>query len=69
MGASGLNFCVILEPDMDYYKDIAIHVLLEVIPNAITHTLTNPVEVYGLRWIPGRNAGDPEFAPLYTLTV
>jgi hypothetical protein len=60
--------CVTVEPDIDYYKDPAAHVLLEVIPNAITHTLTNPVEVYILRWIAGRQAGVPEFAPLYTLT-
>jgi len=28
--------------DMDYYKDPAAHILLEVFPNALTHTLTNP---------------------------
>jgi len=30
-----------IEPDMDYYKDPAAHVPLEVLPNALTHTLTD----------------------------
>jgi hypothetical protein len=63
----GVN-CVMLEPDMDYYRDPLAHVLLEVVPNAITHTLTDPTEVYVLRWIAGQTAGIPEFAPLYTIT-
>jgi hypothetical protein len=60
--------CVLVEPDIDYYKDLGAHVLLEVVPNALTHSLTEPAEVYVLRWIAGREAGIPEFAPLYTLT-
>jgi hypothetical protein len=43
--------------------------LLEVIPNSITHGLTDPKEVYVLRWIAGRQAGVPEFAPPYTIAV
>jgi hypothetical protein len=60
--------CVMIEPDIDYYQDLGAHALLEVIPNALTHSLTDPVEVYVLRWIAGRTAGVPEFAPLYTIT-
>jgi hypothetical protein len=60
--------CVMIEPDMDYYRDLAAHTILEVIPNAVTNTLTDPVEVYVLRWIAGRTAGVPEFAPLYVIT-
>jgi hypothetical protein len=60
--------CVMVEPDIDYYQDLGAHALLEVIPNALTHSLTDPVEVYVLRWIAGRTAGVPEFAPLYTIT-
>jgi hypothetical protein len=30
--------------------------------------LTDPAMVYVLRWIAGRTAGIPEFAPLYTIT-
>lgn len=44
----GVN-CVMLEPDMDYYRDLAAHVILEVIPNGLTHSLTDPAEVYVLR--------------------
>ena len=60
--------CIMVEPDIDYYKDLGAHALFEVIPNALTHSLTEPAEVYVLRWIAGRQAGIPEFAPMYTLT-
>jgi hypothetical protein len=59
--------CVMIEPDIDYYRDPAAHILLEVVPNALTHTLTDPAEVYVLRWIAGQTAGIPEFNPLYTI--
>jgi hypothetical protein len=59
--------CVMIEPDMDYYKDPLAHVLLEVIPNAFTGTLTDPAVVYVLRWIAGQTAGTPEFSPLYII--
>jgi hypothetical protein len=61
--------CVMVEPDIDYYKDLFAHGLLEVIPNALTKSLTEPAEVYVLRWIAGRMAGVPDFAPLYTITL
>jgi hypothetical protein len=60
--------CVMVEPDIDYYKDLGAHTILEVIPNALTHTLTDPTQVYVLRWIAGQTAGIPPFTPLYTLT-
>jgi hypothetical protein len=60
--------CVTVEPDMDYYKDLGAHIFLELLVNGLTNSLTDPVEVYILRWIAGRQAGIPEFAPLYTLT-
>jgi hypothetical protein len=60
--------CILVEPDIDYYKDLGAHAIFEVIPNAITHALTEPTDVYVLRWIAGRQAGVPEFAPLYTIT-
>ncbi|WP_263353130.1 hypothetical protein [Acidicapsa acidisoli] len=60
--------CTTVEPDIDYYKDLGAHILLEVIPNKVTNTLTEPAEVYVLRWIAARAAGAPEFAPLYTIT-
>ena len=60
--------CIVVEPDIDYYRDLGAHAILEVIPNALTHSLTDPTEVYVLRWIAGQHAGVPEFAPLYILT-
>ena len=60
--------CVMVEPDIDDFQDLAAHGLCEVIPNALTHSLTDPTQVYVLRWMAGRKAGIPEFAPLYTIT-
>ena len=59
--------CVRVEPDIDYYKDLGAHALLEVIPNTLSRGLTDPQVVYVLRWIAGRHAGVPEFDPSYTL--
>lgn len=59
--------CVVVEPDIDYYKDLAAHALLEVVPNKITGGLSNPAVVYVLRWIAGRHAGLPEFNPPYVI--
>ncbi len=59
--------CVMIEPDIDYYKDLGAHALLEVATNALTHSLTDPRQVYVLRWIAGRHAGIPNFEPPYTL--
>jgi hypothetical protein len=64
---NGVN-CVMVESDMDYYRDLGAHIILEVIPNELTHSLTDPAQVYVLRWIAGRTAGVPEFAPRYTIT-
>lgn len=59
--------CVYVEPDIDYFKDLAAHALLEVIPSAIAGNVSSPRAVYVLRWIAGRRAGVPEFDPLYTI--
>ena len=64
---NGVN-CVVVEPDIDYFRNPGAHAILEVFPNALTHSLTDPVGVYVLRWMAGQHAGVPEFAPLYTLT-
>lgn len=61
--------CVMVEPDIDYYKDLGAHAIFEVIVNGLTHSLTDPAQVYVLRWMAGRTAGVPEFAPLYTITT
>src|SRR6266852_637351 len=55
--------CVMVEPDIDYFKDPGAHLLLEVLVNAFG-SITDPSAVYALRWIAGRRAGFPEFDPL-----
>jgi hypothetical protein len=59
--------CIKMEPDIDYYKDLLAHALLEVITNGISGNLTDPRQVYVLRWIAGRHAGVPEFKPPYVI--
>jgi hypothetical protein len=59
--------CVMVEPDIDYFRDMLAHALMEVTVNALTHSLTDPRQVYVLRWIAGRHAGVPNFEPPYTL--
>jgi hypothetical protein len=57
---------VLVEPDIDYFRDPLAHVLLEVAVNAFG-SLTDPRTVYALRWIAGNRSGIPEFDPLYTI--
>lgn len=59
--------CVMVEPDIDYYEDVLAHALLEVVANKLTNSLTDPRQVYVLRWIAGRHAGVPNFEPPYTI--
>ena len=59
--------CLKVELDVDYYKDLGAHALLEVVHNTVSGSLTDPRQVYLLRWIAGRRAGVPEFDPLYTI--
>lgn len=67
-GANGNPIpCIKIEPDIDYYKDVAAHALLEVIPNWITKGLTDPRVVYALRWMTTKRERLPEFNPLYTV--
>jgi hypothetical protein len=60
--------CIKVEPDMDYFKDLAAHALLEVLHNKAVGTLTDPRQVYVLRWIAGRQAGVPAFNPPFTIS-
>jgi hypothetical protein len=59
--------CVMFEPDMDLYKDLLDHGLLEVLPNLLTHGLTDPVDILSLRWLDTTDAYEPPFDPGYTL--
>lgn len=60
--------CVKLEIDIDYYRDKLAHTFLELIPNMVTGGLTNPKEVYQLRFIAERAQG-MSFEPPYTLVA
>ena len=67
-GPAGPVECIVVEPDIDYYKDLLSHFFLEVLPNKFTKGLTDPRGVYLLRWMAGKQAGS-EFNPLYTMTA
>jgi hypothetical protein len=58
---------IVVEPDIDYFKDPLAHTIFELIPNGFSGNLTDPREVYVLRWIAGQTAGLPAFDPLYTI--
>lgn len=58
---------VTVEPDIDYYKDPGAHAILEVCRNKLSGSLTEPAEVFVLRWIEQRRLGLPDFDPGYTL--
>lgn len=67
-GPDGQVDCIVVEPDIDYYKDLLAHALLEVLPNKFTKGLTDPRAVYLLRWMAGQQVGS-NFNPLYTMTA
>ncbi len=67
-GPAGPVECIVVEPDIDYYKDLLAHFLIEVLPNKFTGGLTDPRGVYLLRWMAGKQSGS-NFNPLYTMTV
>jgi hypothetical protein len=50
------------------YKDLGAQAIFEVVTNTLTGSLTDPRQVYVLRWIAGRQAGVPDFDPPYRLT-
>jgi hypothetical protein len=54
-----------VELDIDYFRDMAAHALLEVIPGFFD--ITDPRRVYVLRWIAGHQANVPAFNPPYTI--
>jgi hypothetical protein len=65
--------CFKVETDMDYFKDFAGHSVLEVAPNWLGrhmegdgHGLTDPREVYRMRWMAMRNSGR-NYSPLVTV--
>lgn len=59
--------CVKIEADIDYFKDLASHGLLEVIPHTLSGGKTEPTVAFALRWMAGKRSGLPAFNPLYTV--
>ncbi len=59
--------CSEVELDIDYYDDALAHALMEVAVNKLTQRLTDPRQVYVLRWMAGRQAGRMEFEPPYSI--
>lgn len=59
--------CVVIEPDIDYYKDVVSHGLLEVVPNLLTGGKTDPRMDYSLRWMATQLEGLPPFNPPCTI--
>ena len=60
--------CVVVEPDIDLYKDLVAHGLTEVIPNLLSGDKTDPRLVYAMRWMATRQEqGVAEFDPPCTI--
>lgn len=59
------NKWIVVEPDIDFFKDFLGHTLLEVIPGFFSKT--DPKGVYVLRWIAAKQARIREFAPPYAI--
>lgn len=62
----GLN-CVKIEPDIDLYRDLLEHGFAEVFPNLLSHGLTNPYDVFAMRWTTAQDDAGPSFDPGYKL--
>ena len=61
------SLCVTIEPDIDLYKELFAHGFVEVFPNLLTGSLTNPFAVYSMRWATAHDDDGPAFDPGYTL--
>ena len=57
--------CVMIEPDIDLYRDLVAHGFDEVIPNLLTGGLTDPFAVFAMRWTTAHDADGPAFDPGY----
>ena len=65
-GGTAIN-CVVIEPDIDYFKDPLAHFFGEVLPHWVTKGKTDPRAAGVLRWMASQQAGS-DFNPLYTIT-
>jgi hypothetical protein len=58
--------CVMIEPDLDDYKNLVRHGFEEVLPNLVTGGKTDPAGIFALRWATAERGG-PAFDPGYVL--
>ena len=59
--------CVKIEPDIDLYRELLAHGFEEVFPNLLTGGLTNPFDVFSMRWTTAQDSEGPSFDPGYDL--
>lgn len=62
-----LSDAVMVEVDIDYYKDTLAHGLLELVPNKLLEKTTDPRMACRLRWIAARNSPGGAFDPPYLI--
>jgi hypothetical protein len=58
---------VAVEGDMDAFDDKLVHFFGEVVPHKLTGGVTDPRQIYRLRWMAGRQARLPDFDPQYVV--
>lgn len=59
--------CVKIEPDIDLYRELLAHGFGEVFPNQVSGELTNPFDVFSMRWTTAQDDDGPAFNPGYDL--
>ena len=59
--------CIMIEPDIDLYRELVEHGFLEVFPNLLSGGLTDPFAVYAMRWTTARDDEGASFNPGYEL--
>lgn len=59
--------CVKTEPDIDLYRELLAHGFGEVFPNLLSGGLTNPYDVFSMRWTTAQDDNGPAFNPGYDL--
>ncbi|MBS1815396.1 MAG: hypothetical protein JSS87_11010 [Acidobacteria bacterium] len=60
--------CVMIEPDIDLYKNLGEHGIEEVVPNLSTARKTDPLQVLQLRWMDAVRSDKSIFDPGYVIS-
>jgi hypothetical protein len=59
---------VVVEPEIDYYKDETAHAIFQAIPDRLHQNLTDPEQAYVLHWVGSRIAG-LDYDPPYVISA